>query len=231
MLVGGAFLALGILLAVGGASDFDGGGLVARWWPVAAIVLGMAQLSAGGRTGGGMLIGTGAVLLGFTTGVLEGMAARLVGPLVLVLVGWWVLSGRRLRGEAEAAGPRLNAFAALGRGRMTFTGSVLNRASATAILAGLELDLRRARPAEEGARLIATVVLGSLNVIVPEGWRVRIRGLPLLGVWDDTTRRNAIRPEAPVLDVNAVVALGGLEVRHAYRWQRSEIRRPTGSEG
>jgi hypothetical protein len=47
---------------------------------------------------------------------------------------------------------------------------------------------------------------------------VRLSGIPLLGMWDNTTRRDLAVDEARTLEVNATVLLGGLEVRHADRW-------------
>ena len=47
---------------------------------------------------------------------------------------------------------------------------------------------------------------------------VRLSGIPLLGMWDNTTRRDLAVDEARTLEVQATVILGGLEVRHSKRW-------------
>jgi hypothetical protein len=80
------------------------------------------------------------------------------------------------------------------------------------------LDLSEATPATTGAVVDATAVLGSITVLVPRGWLVEVRGIPVLGGWDDTTDRSSIGSGAPRLEVRALVALGGLEVKHAGRW-------------
>ncbi|MFH1104411.1 MAG: hypothetical protein V1757_05655, partial [Actinomycetota bacterium] len=70
-----------------------------------------------------------------------------------------------------------------------------------------------------GANVSVTSILASVSILVPRGWVVEIRGLPLLGGWDDTTDHNVVGPGSPRLEVQALVVLGGLEVKHAGRWR------------
>jgi predicted membrane protein len=91
-------------------------------------------------------------------------------------------------------------------------------ASLTAVLGGVTLDLSEATPATTGAVIDATTILGGVTILVPRGWIVEVRGIPVLGGWDDTTDRSAIGSGAPRVEVRALVALGGLEVKHAGRW-------------
>ena len=76
-----------------------------------------------------------------------------------------------------------------------------------------------ATPTPDGARISATAVMGGIDVVVPHGWRVDIRGLPLLGGWDDTTARDEVTAEAPRLEIHALLVMGGLEVKHPRRWE------------
>ena len=39
-----------------------------------------------------------------------------------------------------------------------------------------------------------------------------------MGSWDDTTDRTAVGSGSPRLEVQVLVALGGVEVKHAGRW-------------
>jgi len=45
-----------------------------------------------------------------------------------------------------------------------------------------------------------------------------VRGLPLMGFWDDTRRRADEAPGSPFLVIDAVVVLGGVEVKQRSRW-------------
>jgi hypothetical protein len=61
----------------------------------------------------------------------------------------------------------------------------------------------------------------TLNVIVvvPHGWDVDVRGVPVFGGWDDTVSRTGIPPGAPALRVGVLTVFGGVEVRHPDRWR------------
>ena len=79
---------------------------------------------------------------------------------------------------------------------------------------GIEMDLRDAEPAEEGARLSVHALFGGIEITTPPTWRVESSAKVLLGgikvpeaVQDD--------PGAPVLALSGLALLGGIEVRAA----------------
>jgi hypothetical protein len=57
-------------------------------------------------------------------------------------------------------------------------------------------------------------MFGGVELKVPEGWNVVIRGFPIFGGFDNVTAKEQVGPEAPVLTINATVLFGGLEVKH-----------------
>ena len=80
-----------------------------------------------------------------------------------------------------------------------------------AMFGGVELDLRKAQPAPTGIRLDATVVMGGLSVIVPEGWRVFHEGNVFLGGFSDQTRTTA-EEDVPTMTIAGHLAFGGIQV-------------------
>jgi hypothetical protein len=52
---------------------------------------------------------------------------------------------------------------------------------------------------------------GASDIVVPRGWKVEMRGLPLFGSWNNVTESVTDGPE---LVVNATVVLGSLDVRY-----------------
>lgn len=80
-----------------------------------------------------------------------------------------------------------------------------------AMFGGVELDLRKAQPAPTGIRLDATVVMGGLSVIVPEGWRVFHEGNVFLGGFSDQTRTTA-EEDVPTMTIAGYLAFGGIQV-------------------
>ncbi len=231
VVIGLGLIAAGVLFVLDNAGTLDAGETIGDWWPVLFVTLGVFQFVSDRRTwlGSGILVALGVVLLGTREDWLHGSAWSLLFAAILVIVGIRLLNlPRRPRSDAIAPGPaaapasrddkaRVDAVAVLSSRRVANTSSAFAGGDVTSVLGSLDLDLTEATLAP-GARITATVVLGGLNVLVPRGWRVKISGTPILGGWDNTTRRDAIGPDAPLLEISAVTVLGGLEVRHPERW-------------
>lgn len=222
LLAGSAVAALGVLFFLDSVDVLDAGDAVVGWWPAAIVALGVFHAMSGKRVTGGALalIGIGLALLGVTTGSLGEDAWGYVWPSALVLIGLWLMVGwgKRL-GRRPADDDELDGIAILGSALHTTRSKSFRRASLTAVLGGLTLDLNEALPTAEGAEISVTAILGSVVIMVPRGWVVEIRGLPLMGGWDDTTERAVGGAGAPRLEIQALCALGGLEVKHASRWK------------
>lgn len=222
LFVGSALAAVGILFFLDSADILDAGDVIAGWWPAGIIALGIFHAMSGrGVTGGSLaLIGIGAGLLGVTSGVFGPDAWDYVWPTALVLVGLWLILGwgKRL-GSRPADDDEIDGIAVLGSALHATRSKTFRRASLTAVLGGVTLDLNEALPAPGGASVSVTAALGSVVILVPRGWVVEIRGLPLMGGWDDTTDRAAPGAGAPRLEIQALCVLGGLEVKHASRWR------------
>ena len=52
-------------------------------------------------------------------------------------------------------------------------------------------------------------------MLVPEGWRVTMSGLPIFGGYEDKTHGDgSLPPDAPVLKVGATAVFGGVTVKN-----------------
>jgi hypothetical protein len=80
-----------------------------------------------------------------------------------------------------------------------------------ALFGGVDLDLVDAG-LPQPAVLDVVVAFGGVDIQVPEGWRVRVTGIPLFAGWSNKARGEGLPADAPELLVNAVVAFGGVEV-------------------
>lgn len=219
IVVGAAFIVIGGAFLIGAFTDVDAGGLVAEGWPLVLVALGVAQISLDRRAfvGASILIVVGLLLLAFTTGLLDGPVWSVLWPALLLLGGVGLVAQRR-SGPPETAGDTVRGFAVLSPRRIVPRSERMRGGEITAVLGSVELDLTQSVPTRD-ARLNVTAVLGGCEIVVPHGWEVRISGIPLLGMWDDTTQRNGLRSDAPVLSVNAFVLLGAIEIRHPSTWK------------
>ena len=218
--VGTLLVGLGSVFLLDTADVLDAGKTLGDWWPVAIVLLGAFQIASERRVGpvpAALVLG-GLVLLGATTGLFGSVNWGVVWPIALITVGAGLLLGwgRHRMGAVDEA--EVSGMAVLSASRVATRSAAFKRAAVTAVLGGLTLDLTKATPVPEGASVSATAVFGGVDVIVPPGWSVSIRGLPLFGGWDDTTSRADEGPDAPRLDIQALVLFGGLEVKHPRRW-------------
>ena len=75
---------------------------------------------------------------------------------------------------------------------------------------GVLLDLRRASPAPTGIYLDLAIVMGGLQLIVPEGWRVKFDGNVVMGGFSDETRTTA-DDDVPTVNIGGFVFMGGVQ--------------------
>jgi hypothetical protein len=222
LLFGTVVAAMGVVFLLGSADVVDPGHVIAGWWPITIILLGLFHAGSGRRMSGAAwtLVVAGAFLLGVTSGLFGSDAWRYVWPSALVAVGVWLVLGwgRRL-GIRPSDDEEVDGIAVFGSARLATRSQSFRRASVTSVLGGVTLDLTEALPIGPGAEVSVTSILGGVSVLVPRGWVVEIRGLPILGSWDDTTDHRAVASGSPRLEIQALVVLGGLEVKHAGRWK------------
>jgi len=89
---------------------------------------------------------------------------------------------------------------------------VPRRTQALAVLGSCELDLRRAELAGDEVVIDAWAVLGSVEIVVPEGVDVEVTGVALLGSKEERISGRRL-PHAPTIRVRAFALLGSVEVR------------------
>jgi hypothetical protein len=187
----------------------------------------MRASHAGAAVGGGiwMLVGgwllltnLGLVPIGFWT------ALKLYWPVILVFVGISIVlralrRGRGVRPETVDSNDDLRTTAILGATKRTSSATALSGGEITAVMGGIQLDLRRATLApvngtgRREAILDVFAMWGGIEVFVPEGWVVDGRVFPLLGGFEDKTRP-VPDDGAPRLIVRGMAVMGGVEVKH-----------------
>lgn len=216
--LGGAAITAGVVLLASVAGDVDAGAVLGRWWPLVLIALGLAQVATERRLriGSTLLLAAGLFLLAWTTGLLDASVWPVLAAVTLVALGGLVLAPRSSR-QVETADADVSGIVVLGARRWIATSPWVRSGDVTVVMGNGVVDLSSAGMSP-GARIKVTVLLGGCDVVVPHGWAVRLSGVPLLGMWDNTTRRDLAGDEDHTLEVSATVVLGGLEVRHAERW-------------
>jgi hypothetical protein len=185
------------------------GELLADWWPLIVIGVGLAALITVPRAwvGPAVVIAVGVFFLLRTLDVIDVNIWEL-WPVAVILVGLSLLTsfGRRTSEEDT-----INSTVIWWGSERKTRSRQFKGGSLTAIMGGIEVDLREADIVDK-AEIAIFALWGGVEVKVPPTWRVHVSGLPLLGGWDDKTSP-PIQDGAPELIVHVTAIMGGAEIK------------------
>lgn len=233
--LGVAILLLGVLWTLDNLNILESEPILG-WWPLILIAVGATKLAGWGGpanpVAGGLWLGFGIVLLLMTQRLLPWRIWEL-WPIFLIAFGgavvWRALQGPQLgvrvvtgadgeSGEAaEVTGPPqadlVSAVAVWSGVDRKSTSRAFRGGDFTAWMGGGDIDLRGARTAPEGAVIEVFVLMGGLEVRVPEDWNVVNEIFAFMGGVEDS--RKSIAPAgANVLYLKGAVIMGGVEVKN-----------------
>lgn len=137
-----------------------------------------------------------------------------IWPLLFIFIGFVFIFFRTNREKSVDVKQDINSF-------MLFSGTEIRNQSdnfqggtVTAVFGGTEIDLRDAIIAENGANIDISAIFGGVSITVPENVHVEVKGMPILGGWEDKTRRKMNDGETlPILKLNCLAICGGIEIK------------------
>ena len=204
-------------LALLNATGVVTGNLLASWWSVGVVALGLLQLTFGdnryARTIGLALVVVGGA---FTAARWDPELLQpervwtLLWPAAFLALGGYLFL-RTLSPRGPTSGESIFAFWA-GVER-SVEGQVFTGGDLSAVMGGFELDLRGATLPESGEAVIDVLaVMGGGVVYVPDGWIVASRVAPIMGgVSIKTTSQGDASGR---LRVRGLALMGGIEIRN-----------------
>ena len=247
IVAGAILISLGVLFTLDNFGLVQAGD-VFRYWPLFIVGFGLLKVSqsraAEQRVGGVVITAVGMLLLARSLRILP-FGMRELWPVLLLVFGgllvWQSVRGRRSRedgqeiaGEGVLAGARerlgslrgesiagstLNEFAFMGGGDRVVRSQDFRGGEVTAIMGGFQIDLRGAAIGAQPAEMEVFTLWGGVDLRVPEDWNVVVRGVPVLGVFSNSTRSagSAVSSgEVPgkTLVVKGMSIMGGVEVKN-----------------
>jgi hypothetical protein len=84
--------------------------------------------------------------------------------------------------------------------------------TALCVFGGSSIDFRKAVVPEEGVAISCLCLFGGVDIVVPPGMRVRVRGIGIFGGFD-RTENEVDDPRAPTISVEGLALFGGVSVR------------------
>jgi hypothetical protein len=238
IVLGLAVIAAGILFTLDNLHVADAEQFL-DYWPILLVLLGVVHMMQNQTTGGFIwslvLVFAGAWMLAENLGYVS-ISVWKLSPLLLVALGlsiiwrsWYspAVLPRGAGGASTTAEARTVSVVGgpLGAGDDYIKGTAImgafERASASAdfrggdlvaIMAGCKLDLRHAAIAGPEAVIDVLVIMGGIELRIPENWTVHVAVTPLMGGVSDQTR--PVRGEATQrLVLRGTVFMGGVEIK------------------
>lgn len=236
------FLLLGALWTLDNLNIVDSEPIL-DWWPLILVALGLSKFGLGSTRrplAGAIWVAVGVVLLAHNFGVVHFSIWEL-WPVALIALGasmvWRTMRGPVRRDSLAGAagmpsdggdpGAAVGDVVAVESDEDTFSATAvwagIERRStsrrfvggdATAVMGGIEIDLRGAKPVPGGAVIEVFAMMGGIEIIVPREWRVVNDAFAIMGGVEDS------RPATPdlsqdLLIVKGTAIMGGIEIRSA----------------
>lgn len=220
LLVGLGILTVGIVLTLDNFYVIDAERIL-EWWPAILVAVGLVRLldPIKSRVVSVIFIIVGTVLLLDSLNVADVDVGDLI-PLGIALLGGkliWDAMRRTSQTPLLAGGDpnsTFSAFALWAGVKRQGTSDDFRGGDATAIMGGVEIDLRNANIRDgEQAVIDAFAMWGAVEVTVPENWRVVGKVMPLMGAFEDKTSP-AKGTTGPVLVIQGTAIMGGIEVKN-----------------
>lgn len=219
LLVGLGILALGLLWTLDNL-DLIESEQITEWWPILIVAIGLVRLldPIKSKLASVLMIVIGTLILLDSIDVSEIDLGDLI-PLAVAAIGAkliWDALRRRSYGAAVPTsdpGSTLSAFALWAGVRRQSISPQFRGGDATAIMGGVELDLKHAQIRDgEEAIIDAFAMWGGVEITVPENWRVVSKVMPLMGGFEDKTTSKSTT--GPVLIVQGTAIMGAIEVKN-----------------
>lgn len=213
--IGAVFLFLGVGILLDQLEVWNFGQIVSMWWPLIFIIIGIIHLinykTSSPVLGILFLIIGGVILASKWTDV---NLTAFIWPLIFIFIGLFVIFSRFKQHKVPDSEHYLKAFSLFSGTEFRSQSPNLQGGDITAIFGGAEIDLRDSIISEDGATLNLTTAFGGIVLIVPENVRIEVSGLPILGGWEDKTRRTTASDQARVIKLNCLTILGGVEIKN-----------------
>jgi predicted membrane protein len=219
-----------VVIALGVIYTFDNLGIVyagniTRFWPVLIVLYGLSRIiqsqSVPQKMWGAFWVLVGSLWLLDRLDVIY-FSVWDLWPLILVVLGASLIWGRSrghvgvVIGASSTAGDSnstINALALLGGFKRSNDSQDFRGGEATAIMGGCEIDLRKASIKEGEAVLDLTAIMGGIEIWVPEDWKVTLKGVPLLGGFEDQTHPTGLESNKNLI-VRGYAIMGGVEIKN-----------------
>jgi len=222
LIFGAVLLTVGVLWTLDNLGLVDSSSIL-QWWPAAIVLFGLSKLTGVGSPRslmtGAFFTLIGLVVLGAELDYYDINIWKLWWPALLMFIGGSILM-RGIRGTGPSIGDAkstssdayVRTFAIMGGTKQRIASSAFLGGEPSAIMAGIDFDMRGATPAGDTVVIDAFAMWGGIELVVPPDWRVLCEVTPIMGGVED----NSVPPTGTArttMIVRGTVVMGGIEIK------------------
>lgn len=188
-----------VLIAIGVVLTLDVVGILniqglGRWWPLSLIGIGLVKvrqpIEDGQRS-----VGTALLFVGGLLQLVSVLSLANGWPLIMIAVGgfllWQGVAGPAVPVPPPAESPFVSEMALIAYVKRGLRTTQFRGGSITAVMGGVELDMRNVTMGPGPASLDVVAFWGGIELKVPVGWTVESEVLPMLGAFENKTQSPA----------------------------------------
>lgn len=206
-------IAVGLGLLLGNLNVFNFGDFISTWWPLAIIIAGVLILINDSKNYIWALIVLvfGIALQLRELDIVTVSPWQFFWPLVIIAVGVSILVNRSGARQLVSREERDDIRAILGASEQKNQSTDFKGSKITAILGGVELDLRKA-VIKHDATIEVFSLMGGVEIKIPRNVVVKNQTSAILGGVEDGTDQD-LSKSAPTLYITGDVILAGVEIK------------------
>lgn len=206
-------IAIGLGLLLGNLNVFNFGDFISTWWPLAIIIAGVLILINDSKNYIWALIVLvfGIALQLRELDIVTVSPWQFFWPLVIIAVGVSILVNRSGARQLVSREERDDIRAILGASEQKNQSTDFKGSKITAILGGVELDLRKA-VIKHDATIEVFSLMGGVEIKIPRNVVVKNQTSAILGGVEDGTDQD-LSKSAPTLYITGDVILAGVEIK------------------
>jgi len=208
-------IGFGIVLTGDNLDLFDADDVL-RYAPLGLVAVGLLKVvqsnGTSGRLAGGLLTFFG-LLLSAEWILYWDVRVQDWWPLVLVALGLVIVTRAlrgRTEGDPEASQARVSEVAVWSGKVRRISSPAFQRADLTAVMGGVELDLRGASTAPNGAVIDVFVMWGGVEIWVPPDWSVANEVVVIMGGAED--KSTGVQDARNRLTIRGFCIMGGVDI-------------------
>jgi hypothetical protein len=209
-----------VLIIVGLVLTLDSAGVLrtdglGRWWPLLLVGVGLVKVRQP-REDGQRAAGVAFLMMGSLFLFTSILSVRSAWPLLMVAFGafllWQGAEGPAAEAIKVSDSPYLSEMVLIGFVKRGHRPLDFRGGSVTAVIGGVELDLRKANLTGT-AYLDVVAFWGGIEIKVPSGWTVDARVVALMGAFENKVDSPAT-PGGPRLVVRGHAIMGAVVIGH-----------------